>query len=415
MFMSVPSASPRIHFLLVMIFVLVSQFLPAQEAAKPKEPDDPTADKIVQDAVQAISDHYLHVQANPLWNIAEDALLKRQYHNSAEAFQAIQQQLPGLEDSELNLLTPAQITAIQAEATGQSMGLGLADFCIDLQVGTGRARVVTPLAGSPAMVKGIEPRDVIVTINDKQTSEMNHEQVADALRSAAPGGTRLEIERGDKTLHFTLEASGEKLQPLRSEVKRVGGKSIGYIRVTMFVPELGALARDAVSKLEQGGVDGYVLDLRNNPGGFLNSARALAGVFMTGSMGFRVDSKKKKEPIEATGTPLTKKLLAIIVNEGTASASEILSSGLQGSHRAQLVGTSTYGRGQAQIFFPVAEGYGIQIPSVLFLTLDGQSYKGKGISPDIEVKQPQLQENQLAGSLDKQFLRAVQSLTTDQH
>jgi carboxyl-terminal processing protease len=415
MFMSVPSASPKIHFLLALIFVAVSQILPAQEAAKPKEPDDPAADKIVQDAVQAISDHYLHVQMNPLWNIAEDALLKRQYHNSAEAFQAIQQQLPGLEDSELNLLTPTQVAAIQAEATGQSMGLGLADFCIDLQVGTGRARVVTPLAGSPVMMKGIEPRDVIVTINDKQTSEMNHEQVADALRAAGPGGTRLEIERGEKTLHFTLEASAEKLQPLRYEVKHVVGKSIGYIRVTMFVPDLGTLAHDAVSKLEQSGVDGYVLDLRNNPGGFLNSAKALAGVFMTGSMGFTVDSKKKKEPIEAIGTPLTKKPLAVVVNEGTASASEILSSGLQGSHRAQLVGASTYGRGQAQIFFPIAQGYGLQIPSVLFLTLDGQSYKGKGIAPDIEVKQPQLQENQLTGPLDKQFLRAAQSLTADKH
>lgn len=409
--MSMPS--PKVHFLLVFTVLLASQCLPAQEAAKPKEQDDPAANKIVQDAVQAISDHYLHVQANPLWNIAQDELLKRPYHNSAEAFQAIQQQLPGLEDSELNLLTPAQIAAIQAEATGQSMGLGLADFCIDLQLGTGRARVVTPLAGSPAMIKGIEPRDVIVSINDKQTSEMNHEQVADALRTAAPGGTRLEIERGEKTLHFTLEASTEKLEPLRYEVKHVNRKSIGYIRVTMFVPDLGTLARDAVSKLEQSGVDGYVLDLRNNPGGFLNSARALAGVFMTGSMGFRVDSKKKKEPIEATGTPLTEKPLAVVVNEGTASASEILSSGLQGSHRAQLVGVRTYGRGQAQIFFPVAEGYGIQIPSVLFLTLGGQSYKGKGISPDIEVKQPQLQEHQLAGPLDKQFLRAVQVLTPD--
>lgn len=408
-----PSAIAKIPFLPVFILLLASQFLPAQEAAKPKEQDDPAADKIVQDAVQAINDHYLHAQANPLWNIAQDALLKGKYHDSAAAFQAIQQQLPQLEDSELNLLTPTQISAIQAEATGQNMGLGLPDFSIDLEVGTGRARVVTPLAGSPAMIKGIEPRDVIVTINDKQTSEMNHEQVADALRTAAPGGTRLEIQRGERTLHFVLEASAEKLQPLRYEVKHVNRKSIGYIRVAMFVPELGTLARDAVSKLEQSGVDGYVLDLRNNPGGFLNSARALAGVFMSGSMGFRVDSKKKQEPIEATGTPLTKKPLAVLVNEGTASASEILSSGLQGSHRAQLAGTRTYGRGQAQIFFPVAEGYGIQIPSVLFLTLDSQSYKGKGITPDIEVRQPQLQENQLAGPQDKQFLRAVQTLTTD--
>jgi carboxyl-terminal processing protease len=105
----------------------------------------------------------------------------------------------------------------------------------------------------------------------------------------------------------------------------------------------------------------------------------------------------------------------VLVNAGTASVSELLSGAFQGLHRAVLVGERSYGRGQAQIFMPLAEGYGIQIPSARLLTPSGQGFKGTGIVPDVEVKQPQLPENQLTGPGDKQFLRAVQSLNTDQH
>jgi carboxyl-terminal processing protease len=108
---------------------------------------------------------------------------------------------------------------------------------------------------------------------------------------------------------------------------------------------------------------------------------------------------------------MTDKPLAVIVNTGTASAAEFVSAGFRGLRRAQLVGVQTYGRGQAQIFYPLSEGYGVQVPAVLLLTVDGQSYKGKGIEPDIEVKQPQLQESQLTGPQDKQFQRAAQALT----
>jgi carboxyl-terminal processing protease len=372
-----------------------------------KEPATPAAGKIVEEVIKAIDQHYLRAQANPLWNIAKEALLHGQYHTPEEAFAAIQKQLPGLEDSELNFLSPDQIAAIQAAATGQKIGIGLADFCVDQEYGTGRARVVTPLAGSPAMLKGLEPSDVILSINGKVTSSMSHEQVMDALRSDT---VRLQLERGEKTLNVELEPSSAAVQPLRYETKKVEGKNVGYIRVTLFTPDLPNLAREAVTKLEQEGVEGYVLDLRDNPGGYLSAATGLAGLFAKGTLGFRQDSHKKKDPIETAGTPVTDKPLAVIVNEGTASASEFVTAGFKGLHRAQLVGVRTYGRGQAQIFFPFSDGYGIQIPSVLFLTVDGQIYKGKGIQPDIEVKQPQLQESQLTGAQDKQFYRAVQSL-----
>lgn len=382
----------------------------AQDQTQPN-----ATDAVVHSIIDAVEKHYLHAHSNPLWNIARDALLSGKFKNSAQVYQAAQKQLPLLDDSELNLLTPDEIKAVRNEILQGELGLGLCDPCLDQQIETGRARVVTPLAGSPAMQADIEPLDVIISINDKPTSDMSHEQVMDTLHAPAAASVKLVLERGDKTLNVVLQPSADKLEALQSAVKTVSGKKIGYIRVALFTPDLAQKARDAVTQLEQQGVEVYILDVRNNPGGFLNSAKNLAALFTSGTMGYELRSNNHKEPVEVRGTPLTNKPLAVLINGGTASAAEFLAGGIQGLHRGVLVGNTSYGRGQAQIFTEFPDGYGIQIPSVLLLTPDGVGFKGKGIAPDVEVDQPQLPDAQLAGPRDKQFLRAVQRLATGQH
>ena len=395
---------------LLLAALLTGAFCSSQEQQQPTTPDG-----IVHSIIDAIEKNYLQTRANPFWNIARDALLAGKYKDSAQVFQAAQKQLAFMQDSELNLLNPTEIAAVQSVALGQKVGVGLADFCIDLEVDSGRARVITPIMGSPAMHAGIQPHDVIVSIDDKQTSDMNHEQVMDGLRAPVEDGVKLKIQRAAKTLNVVLASSEEKLDVLHFEAKRVSSKSVGYIRVALFTPDLGAAARAAVAKLEQDGVDGYILDLRNDPGGFLNSARDLAGLFTSGTLGYKLRGNGKKEAVETQGKPLTSKPVAVLINAGTASASEFVAGALQGLKRARLVGERSYGRGRAQIFMPLAEGYGIQIPAVELLNPDQKGFKGKGIDPDVEVKQPQLQETELTGAKDRQFLAAVKSLTTDEH
>jgi len=260
------------------------------------------------------------------------------------------------------------------------------------------------------MKAGIQPGDVIISINGKPTSDMNHEQVMDSLRAATAEGAKLQIERGAQSVIATLHSSMEKLEAVHSAVERVSGKNIGYIRVAMFTPDVAQQAREGIARLEQSGVDGYVLDLRNNPGGFLNSARDLAGFFVSGTLGYKIRIGNQKEGIETPGKPLTTRPLAVLINGGTASASEFVAGALQGLQRARVVGVRSYGRGQAQIFIPLADGFGIQIPSVSLTTPSGQEFKGKGITPDVEVKEPQLPETQLAGPRDHQFITAVARL-----
>ena len=412
----------------VLIFILFFSVSPclraeifaavSQEQSQPKaqeQASSTTPDAVIHRVIDAIDKNYLQANRNPLWNITRDRLLAGKYKNSSEAFQGVREQLPFLEDSELNLLTPDEIKAVQAEATGEKIGSGLADFCIDMQLESGRARVVTPLVGSPAMKAGIQPGDVIISINGKPTSDMNHEQVLDSLRAATQEGAKLQVERGEQSVAATLHSSAEKLEAVHSAVERVSGKNIGYIRVAMFTPDVAQKAREGIARLEQSGVEGYVLDLRNNPGGFLNSARDLAGFFVSGTLGYKIRSGNQKEGIETSGKPLTARPVAVLINGGTASAAEFVAGALQGLQRAVVVGMRSYGRGRGQIFIPIEDGYGMQIPSVSLTTPNGQEFKGKGITPDVEMKEPQLPETQLSGPRDRQFLRAVASLTSDQH
>lgn len=362
---------------------------------------------MAQDVIKIIDEHYLRAQANPLWNLAKEKILAGDYHNPAEAFQGVQAQLAILEDSELNLLNSAEMAATQSEALGEKIGIGLPDFAIDRKIDSGEARVVTPVMGSPAIQSGIEPRDVIASINGKGTNDMTHEQVMQALRA---GPVHLAIHRGDRRMQITLQPSAEKLRAVEFFVRPTRRGKIGYIRIAQFTPDVAAAVKNAISDLEQSGVSAYVLDLRNNPGGFLNAVREVAGFFASGTLGYKRSPDDKREPVDATGQPLTDKPLAILINGGTASAAEFLAGGLQGLQRAILVGAKTYGRGRAQIFFPVDDDYGLQVPSVELLTPAGKSFKDTGIAPGIEVPQGLLQEKDLGGIRDRQFVRAEAEL-----
>lgn len=387
--------------LLVICLMLTAGSSRAQDTAKPAV--------IIQAVIKAIDERYLHARANPLWNIARDKLVGGTYKDAASAFQAIRTQLATLEDSELNLLTPAEISATQSEALGEKIGLGLPDFAIDAEIATGEVRVVTAIVGSPAMKAKIMPADVITTINGKTVRDLSHEQVMDALREQPV--TQLQVHRGEETLEFTLQSSAEKLRPLEFAARQVKKTKVGYIRLAQFTPDLAAQVREAIGSLEKSKVDVYVLDLRNNPGGYLNVARDIAAMFTTGTLGFETRNDGKKTPLASQGTPLTHKPLAVLINGGTASAAEFLSSALRGTDRAALVGAHTYGRGQAQSFVELSGGYGLQVPSVQLLTTRSQPIKGSGISPDVEISQPWTAEKELGGLQDRQFVRAVAEIS----
>jgi len=382
-------------------FVLLS-FLYAALAQASRPASSPT--EITKLVVSAIDERYLYADSNPAWKNARSRILDANNRDQKSTYEFIAAELARLRDSELHLVTPSEAAAIDREGKGTAVGTGLIDFGIDVVPETGEARVVTPWVGSPAANKGVRPRDVIVSVNGKPTASLDHEQVADALRQDAAD---LVLRRGTKTLHVRLQRSEDPLSAVVGEVKPASGGKIAYIRIAQFTPNSGDLVRAKVKEFESDRLQGYILDLRNNPGGFLSATEAIASVFSSGTLGAKVHRNGDAEPITSNSEPLTKAPVVLLVNEGTASAAEFLTGALQELRRAKVVGVPTYGRGQAQVYVPLADGYGLVIPSVQIRTPSGKVFKGAGLQPDFLVKSGPVAESQLGTARDRQFQAAI--------
>jgi carboxyl-terminal processing protease len=363
--------------------------------------------KTVSSAVSLIDQKYLHAKTNRAWQQAKRTLLEGRYQSAAQAYQALAEQLASVHDPELYLLNSDEFRTRQEELEARRVGTGLTYFAIDRDPTTGDARVVTALGDSPAARAGIRPRDVIVSIDGRPTRQMSHEAVLDALAARGESKMRLVIRRGNHKRKVTLEASSQPLNAVQYSRKKIGGKTIGYIRVLLFTPNAGYQVQNAVSELERQGVDGYVLDLRNNPGGLLDSAEHAASGFTSGVLGTKVTERGAAERLVTRGAPLTGKPLVVLINGGTASAAEVLAGALHDLRRAVLVGSPSFGRGQTQAYFPLSDGYGVVVPTAEIRTPDGRSFKPLGLRPDLQIGGDLLPARKIATRHDAQFQRAI--------
>jgi carboxyl-terminal processing protease len=360
----------------------------------------------VRDAVSIIDQKYLHAASNPAWKQAKETLLAGRYQSTSEAYRALAEQLARVHDSGLYLVNSEEFRLREEELEARRIGTGLASFAIDRDPSTGYARVVTALDESPAARAGIRPRDLILSVDGESTRKMSHEQILDALGARAEK-VKLEIARDGRTRRVMLRPSHQPLDAVQSFRRKIHGKMIGYIRVLLFTPDAGQKVQSAVMELQHEGVDGYVLDLRNNPGGSLSSAESAARAFTAGVLGTEVRGNGRPERLLTRGAPLTGKPLVVLINGGTASAAEMLAGALHDLHRAVLVGSPSFGRGRTQAYIPLSDGYGVFVPTGELLTPNGRALKPEGIRPDLEVGGDFLPGKRIATRHDAQFERAV--------
>jgi carboxyl-terminal processing protease len=222
-------------------------------------------------------------------------------------------------------------------------------------------------------------------------------------------------------LDFEVERAKIELQTVRYEVHNDNGLKLGYIRLSQFDANSAVKMQQAIQALEKDRVSAYILDLRGNPGGLLYSSAEIARMFLnSGGIVSTVNREGVQDRIDANGHALTEKPLAVLVDGGSASASEILSGALKDNQRATLVGTQTFGKGLVQSVHELSGGAGLAVTIARYLTPNGTDINHKGIAPDVVVELSEQDLERLAGDRealatlgDPQYAAAVKSLGTE--
>lgn len=351
--------------------------------------------------VEAIDQNYFYAKESS-WQRLRASLLA----DTNVTVSSLDRQLEALHDGDLRIVTSTQMKTMQAETAGEERGIGLVDFAVAVEPGTSEPRVVTPLVDSPAFKAGLRPYDLILSVNGRATHGLIHEDVMAMLRGDS-GSLRLTILREGRRMSMEVPMKSWSEQAVVARDVAVGELHIGYIAVHLFTPDSGDQVRKAVESLATHNIHKCVIDLRNNPGGYLDAMATAGSAFTNQVLGWKVRRDDRREPIHAMAKPFEALKLVVIVNQGTASAAEILAAGLRDTAGAQLVGAKTHGRGQIQTYVALNESGGIIIPAANAESVHGIRFnKGSGLSPDVVVSTTRKKTN-----VDALFDRAVQLLT----
>ena len=322
------------------------------------------------------------------WRKLRREVLAKSYGTPKDAYEAIRAMLGTLDDPYTRFLDPREFKEMQIDTSGELSGVGIQ---LSLEKDTRELVVVSPIDGSPASRAGVQPKDVIVSIDGRSTKGMTTEDAVKLIRGKAGTTVKLVLRRKGENIHVPLTRELIELHAVNHQINVApDGTKIGYIRLKQFNANATKDMRAALRDLEANGVQGYILDLRSNPGGLLVASIEIARQWLNEGI---IVSTKTKDGIQkvdkATGRALTTKPLVVLVNEGSASASEILSGALQDNKRAVLVGQKTFGKGLVQSVRGLSDGSGMTVTIAKYLTPDNRDIHKHGIDPDVSVKMPE--------------------------
>ena len=280
-------------------------------------------------------------------------------------------------------MSPEIFNEMQTETSGEFGGLG-----IEVDMESGVVKVISPIDDTPASRAGIKAGDYIVKINDVQVQGKSLSEAVDLMRGPVGSGIELTIRRrGErKALIFNVVREIIQIQSVKADILE---KSIGYLRLTSFNENSGKQIEREIKKLEKNkDVKSYILDLRNNPGGLLSQAIKISDFFLDNG---EIVSTKSRKPSEnrkwfaKKGDLTNGKVLIVLINYGSASASEIVAGALKDHKRAILLGENSYGKGSVQSIIPLKNDGAIRLTVAKYYLPSGKSISEVGVSPDIEI------------------------------
>ncbi|MEH1816197.1 MAG: carboxyl-terminal processing protease CtpA [Nostoc sp.] len=395
----------RVGFSLLMAFCLALGTLTQPALALTRE------QKLVSEVWRIVNRTYLDETFNHQnWAAVRQKVLEKPLANSNASYEAIGKMLKSLDDPFTRFLDPEQYRSLQVNTSGELTGVGLQ---IALNSENGKLEVVAPIAGSPADKAGIRPRDRILKIEGVSTENLTLDEAATRMRGPSGSLVTLLIERdGEAETEIRLTRDRIALNPVVSDLRvSAEGTPIGYLRLTQFNANASTELAHAISSLEKKGAAAYILDLRNNPGGLLQSGIEIARLWLdSGTIVYTVNRQGIQGSFEASGASLTNDPLVILVNQGTASASEILAGALQDNGRAQLVGETTFGKGLIQSLFELSDGSGLAVTIAKYETPQHRDINKLGIKPDKVISQVAINREQIGTPADLQYQAALELL-----
>ncbi|MEH2241821.1 carboxyl-terminal processing protease CtpA [Nostoc sp.] len=395
----------RVGFSLLMAFWLALGTLTQPAVALTAE------QKLVSEVWRIVNRTYLDETFNHQnWAAVRQKALEKPLTDSNATYTAIGKMLKSLDDPFTRFLDPEQYRSLQVNTSGELTGVGLQ---IALNPETGKLEVVAPIAGSPADKAGIKPRDRILKIEGISTKNLTLDEAATRMRGPSGSLVTLLIER-DKEAETEIRLTRDRiaLNPVVSELRvSTQDMPIGYLRLTQFNANASMELARAISSLEKKGAAAYILDLRNNPGGLLQSGIEIARLWLdSGTIVYTVNRQGIQGSFEASGPALTNDPLVILVNQGTASASEILAGALQDNGRAQLIGETTFGKGLIQSLFELSDGSGLAVTIAKYETPQHRDINKLGIKPDQVISQDPINREEIGTEADLQYQAAVELL-----
>ena len=301
---------------------------------------------------------------------------------------AINGMLAGL-DPHSSYMDPKSFRDMQVQTRGEFGGLG-----IEVTMEDGLVKVVAPIDDTPAAKAGVMANDIIIKLDDEQVQGLTLNQAVEKMRGPVNTKIKLTIMRKgqDKPIEVSIVRDVIRVKSVRSHSE---GEDVGYIRITQFNEQttdgLKKAISDLTNQLGAEKIKGFIVDLRNNPGGLLDQAISVSDAFLEKGeiVSTRGRNAEETQRFNARPGDLTKgKPVIVLINGGSASASEIVAGALQDHKRATLVGTRSFGKGSVQTIIPLGAGNGaLRLTTARYFTPSGRSIQAKGITPDIEVLQ----------------------------
>ena len=335
--------------------------------------------------IRALSEVFGKIKENYVEEVEDKTLLEN----------AIRGMLTGL-DPHSSYLDKDAFTDLRVGTRGEFGGLGIV-----VGMENGFIKVISPIDDTPAERAGVKAGDMIIRLDDKPVKGMSLDDAVKIMRGKPGSDITLTISREgeDKPLQITITRAVIRVKSVKSKTLEAG---FGYVRISQFQERTGADLKKAISKLKKeskGNLKGLVLDLRNNPGGLLDAAVSVSDTFLTKGGIVSVEGRNKNNQMAHNARPgdmLNGAPMVVLVNGGSASASEIVAGALQDHKRAVIMGSRSFGKGSVQTVVPLGNDTALKLTTALYYTPNKRSIQAEGIEPDIKLENLKLSKNKEA-------------------